>query len=81
MASLISDPVAANKVTSALKDVFKHVVNDVEPARGAAEDTFGQISELHSKLESDERMTGAQRNKLKQLYQQAISEADKVTKA
>ena len=76
MTSLANDPVAAAKVTSNLKDLFKSI-GQVEEARKEAEETASSISDLHSKLENDQKVTPANRNKLKQLYEEAVEDAEK----
>jgi len=53
-----------------------HQSQAIETARSGVEDSAKEINGLHAKIETDGRLTTANRNKLKQLYQVAIKDAE-----
>ena len=75
--SLLSDPKAAAQVGTCLKEVFVGVAG-IEEARKLSHSTHEQINALHSKLEAEEKITPLNKNKLKQLYEEALTNGDKV---
>ena len=76
--SLLSDPVAAAQVGSCLKEVFSGV-GQIDVARLASQTTHEQVNAVQAKVEAEEKITPANKNKLKQLLEDAISNGDKVS--
>ncbi len=74
--SLASDPAAAAKVGACLKDLFK-LVGRTEESRASMENTARDVNAMHAKIEQEEKLTGAGRTKLRNLYDQAIRDAEK----
>ena len=75
--SLLSDPAAAAQVGSCLKEVFSGVA-EVESARQSCLTTHEQMNVLHTKIVAEEKITPQNKNKLKQLYEEALANGDKV---
>ncbi len=74
--SLASDPAAAARVTTSLKELYK-LVSKTEDARRGAEDTAREVGQLHAKIASEERVTAATRGRLRQLYETAARDAER----
>lgn len=71
-----SDPQATQKINSCLKDIVK-TVKSYDHVRLASESNLNAMGTLHKKIEQDDRIQGPQRNKLKQIYEDVIKDADK----
>lgn len=74
--SLAADPAAATKVNNCLKDLFKQV-KQCENTRTASEPNLNTMTSLHKKIESENKLTGANKIKLKQIYEEAIEDVEK----
>ncbi len=74
--SLASDPAAAAKVASCLKDLFK-LVGKTEEARTGVEETAKEVKALHGRIAQEERLTATNRARLRGLYEQAIRDSEK----
>ena len=72
----VNDPQAAAKVSGCLKELFK-LIKSTDEARRATEPTLSSISATHRKIQADQKLTPAVKNKLKSLYEDAAREASK----
>ena len=77
MTSLATDPMAAAQVQSCLKELYK-LIKNVEDARKSTEPTLNQITSTHKKIESEQKISPAMKNRLKSQYEEAVKDANKV---
>lgn len=75
--SVGSDPVSSAKVNACLRELFK-ILKNVDESRLRTESDFAAISALHRKVtDHEEKLTAANKNKLKALYESGVENAEK----
>lgn len=62
--SLLSDPVAAAKVTSCLKEVL-HLSKKVDTARKASEESLSEVDAAQRRVRNEGKINNANKNRLK----------------
>ena len=74
--SLATDPQAASAVQSNLKDLFK-LIKTVNEARKSLEPNLQNINTLSSELKKSEKLSQANKNRLKGYYEEAVKDAER----
>ncbi len=74
--SLAADAQSAAAVQTRLKELYK-AIKQIDEAKKMAEPTLNTISTTHRRLEAEEKLTGASRNRLIGLCEDAIADSEK----
>ena len=74
--SLSASPKSANQVQNRLRELFK-TIKQLEDARKSSENTLQTITNCHRRVQSDEKLTSVNKNKLIGLCDDAVKDAEK----
>ena len=71
-----ASPKSTNAVQNRLKELFK-TIKQIEDARKSSENTLQTISNSHRRVQSEDKLTSVNKNKLIGLCEDAIKDAEK----